>query len=61
MFNYITQGERYDVDRSFVRTFLPELQHVPDHLVYKVSSFSDQQRQQYQLTNYPKPIKRYTP
>ena len=61
MFHYITQGERYDVDRSFVRTFLPELKHVPDHLVYKVSLFSDQERETYQLSSYPKPIKRYTP
>lgn len=56
LFNIITQGERYDLDRKFVDTMLPELKHVPYALKYQVSTFNDELRNRYQLTSYPKPI-----
>lgn len=59
MFNYITQGERYDKHCHFIDTYLPELKHLPNHLKYKVSELSEKERQNFNIHAYPKPIKRF--
>lgn len=59
MFNYITQGERYDKHYHFVDTYLPELKHLPNHLKYKVSELSQKERCDLKIEGYPKPIKRF--
>ncbi len=56
LFNIITQGERYDIDRSFVDAMVKELKEVPHKLKYQVSQFDDKQRDLYHLDTYPKPM-----
>jgi deoxyribodipyrimidine photolyase len=58
MFNYITQGERYDKNCLFLDAFLPELKGVPTHLKYRISELSELERVSYGIQNYPKPIKK---
>ena len=55
MFNMIKQGEQYDQDRSFVRKMLKELNDLPNHLIYRVHTLSDEQRKLHNAT-YQKPI-----
>jgi deoxyribodipyrimidine photo-lyase len=55
MFNMIKQGEQYDPNRTFVKKMLPELEDVPNHLIYRVHTFTDKERETYHLT-YQKPI-----
>lgn len=55
MFNMIKQGEQYDPNRAFVKKMLPELEDLPNHLIYRVHTFSDKERETYHLT-YRKPI-----
>lgn len=58
MFNYITQGERYDKNCKYLDAFLPELKEVPTHLKYQISELSEQERVSYGIQNYPRPIKK---
>jgi deoxyribodipyrimidine photo-lyase len=58
MFNYITQGERYDKNCLFLDAFLPELKGVPTHLKYRINELSELERVSYGIQNYPKPIKK---
>lgn len=58
MFNYITQGERYDKNCLFLDAFLPELKEVPSHLKYGTSELSEKERVSYSIQNYPRPIKK---
>jgi deoxyribodipyrimidine photolyase len=51
----IKQGEQYDLNRAFVKKMLPELEDLPNHLIYRVHTFSDKEREMYHLT-YRKPI-----
>lgn len=60
MFNYITQGERYDKNCKYLDAFLPELKEVPTHLKYQISELSEQERVSYGIQNYPRPIKKVT-
>lgn len=56
LFNVVTQGERYDVDRRFVYTLCEELKEVPKEYVYKVHLLSESERVKYGITQYPKPV-----
>ena len=58
MFNYITQGERYDTNCQFLDVFLPEIKDVPNPLKYKISEFSEKERILYGIQSYPKPVKK---
>lgn len=58
MFNYITQGERYDKNCKYLDAFLPELKGVPTHLKYQISELSEQDRVTYGIQKYPRPIKK---
>jgi deoxyribodipyrimidine photo-lyase len=60
MFNYITQGERYDKNCKYLDAFLPELKGVPTHLKYQISELSEQERVSFGIQNYPRPIKKVT-
>jgi deoxyribodipyrimidine photo-lyase len=56
MFNLIKQGEQYDVSRHFVKSMIKELKDVPNDLVYRVHTLSNEQRILHQCQSYPKPI-----
>jgi deoxyribodipyrimidine photo-lyase len=58
MFNYMTQGERYDKNCLHLDTFIPEIKNVPTHLKYRVSELSEQERVLYGIQHYPRPIKK---
>jgi deoxyribodipyrimidine photo-lyase len=56
MFNLIKQGEQYDVSRYFVKSMIKELKDVPNDIIYRVHTLSNEQRMLYQCQSYPKPI-----
>lgn len=56
MFNMIKQGETYDPKRSFVKRMLKTLEHLPDHIIYRVHTLREDERVLYNITQYPKPI-----
>lgn len=51
IFNPITQGERFDAQGEFVRTWLPELRDVPNRFIHKPWTWPDFHR-----VAYPEPI-----
>lgn len=59
IYNPIKNAEEHDADGLFVKQWLPELQHVPAHLIYEPWKLSLMEQQMYQVTlgqDYPTPI-----
>jgi deoxyribodipyrimidine photo-lyase len=56
IFNVTLQGKRYDEKGMYAKQKLPELTFVPDDLIYDIPYFSNQERETYGITAYPKPI-----
>ena len=59
IFNPVLQGERYDPDGAFVRTYVPEIADLPDavlHAPWKAESKVLAKAGVHLAKNYPKPI-----
>lgn len=59
VFNPITQGEKFDITRAYVRKWVPELCHVPDKFIYQPWMAPSVVLQKAGVTlgvNYPRPI-----
>jgi len=59
IYNPVKNAEEHDADGVFVKQWLPELQHVPAHLIYEPWKLSLMEQQMYQVCigeDYPMPI-----
>ena len=59
IFNPISQGKKFDVDGQYIRTWVPELQKVPNSVLHEPWLMSDKQQQKSCVIlgkDYPQPI-----
>jgi deoxyribodipyrimidine photo-lyase len=59
IFNPVLQGEKFDKHGDYIRTYIPELKHLPDKYIHKPWEASDTVLKDAHLTlgkDYPKPI-----
>jgi deoxyribodipyrimidine photo-lyase len=55
IFNPMTQGERYDPEAEYIKTYVPELRDVEPELIHEWNDLSPTQRANVD-TDYPAPI-----
>jgi len=58
-FNIINQAQKYDADGEYVRTWLPELQDIPDEFIHEPHKMNIEQQTLFNVeigTEYPKPM-----
>jgi deoxyribodipyrimidine photo-lyase len=58
-FNIVKQSEKYDCDGDFIRTWVPELKHVPKEFIHEPHKMSSEQQELFNVQigkNYPKPM-----
>ena len=51
IFNPISQGEKFDANGEFIRTWIPELNSVPNKFIHKPWLWNE-----FENVDYPKPI-----
>ncbi|MBL7775183.1 MAG: DASH family cryptochrome [Saprospiraceae bacterium] len=57
-FNILTQARNYDPDGDYVRLWCPEFSAVPNEKVHRPDLLSNQEKREYNLADYPKPVVR---
>ena len=58
-FNIIGQAQKYDANGDYVRTWIPELKHVPDEFIHEPHKMNPEQQTLFDVeigVNYPKPM-----
>lgn len=55
-FNVVKQGVMYDPDALFIKQWIPELANAPAEVLHDVKLLTDDVREQYSITAYPKTI-----
>jgi deoxyribodipyrimidine photo-lyase len=59
IYNPVKQSKDHDPRGVFIKTWLPELQHIPEHFIHEPHAMSPMERQLFALAedlDYPKPI-----